>query len=362
MLAGMTDTQGGRWAVAAPRRARGSLLGSVYVVGGLHLVGWGVLIVAVVPQNLSLGSEGVFDIGVGLTAYLLGVRHAFDADHIAVIDNTTRKLVGDGRCAETAGFWFALGHSSVVFGLSIALAFGLRGIGGAVQDGGSSTIATFEFIGTVAAAVFLILLGVTNLSAAIRIARMYRAARRGRLEDNRLEEHLRHRGLVAPLLGGVIDRIRSPRQLYPVGLLMGLGFDTASQVALLVLAAGTAAWTVPWYAILVLPVLFAAGMTLCDTADGTFMARAYGWSFTDPMRKLAYNLTVTALSVVVALVVGTIVLAGLLRDQLDASTETLTFLADIDLRGAGIAVVVLFGAIWSVAVLMRRSRRSRAHR
>lgn len=118
----------------------------------------------------------------------------------------------------------------------------------------------------------------------------------------------------------------------------------------------------PWYAILALPVLFAAGMALCDTADGTFMARAYGWSFTDPMRKLAYNLTVTALSAVVALVVGTIVLAGLLRDQLDASTETLTFLDDIDLRGAGIAAVVLFGAIWSVAVLMRRSRRSRAHR
>src|SRR6267154_1247416 len=199
------------------------------IVLALHLFGWGVLVLGVAPQHITLGSAGVFGIGLGVTAYLLGVRHAFDADHIAVIDNTTRKLVGERTRSLSAGFWFSLGHSSVVFGL-------------------------------------------TYLFAVVGIARVFRRMRSGDFDEAELEHHLEQRGFLARLLGKVMRRVSKPWHLYPVGLLMGLGFDTATQVTLLVLAAGTAAFTLPWYAILVLPVLFAAGMSLFDALDGIFMS------------------------------------------------------------------------------------------
>ncbi len=265
----------------------------------------------VAPQHITLGSAGVFGVGLGVTAYLLGVRHAFDADHIAVIDNTTRKLVGEGTRSLSAGFWFSLGHSSVVFGLAFLLAIGVRAIVGPVQDEGSPLLQTLGLVGSLVAGTFLILIGLTNLFAAVGIAKVFRRMRSGDFDEAELERQLEQRGFLARLLARVMRRVSKPWHLYPVGLLMGLGFDTATQVALLVLAAGTAAFTLPWYAILVLPVLFAAGMSLFDALDGIFMSRAYGWAFLKPVRKVYYNLTVTVLSVAVALVIGVIVLAGL---------------------------------------------------
>ncbi|WKG05784.1 HoxN/HupN/NixA family nickel/cobalt transporter [Mycolicibacterium sp. HK-90] len=316
----------------------------------LHVFGWGVLIFGVAPQHITLGSAGVFGVGLGVTAYLLGVRHAFDADHIAVIDNTTRKLVGEGTRSLSAGFWFSLGHSSVVFGLAFLLAVGVRALVGPVQDEGSPMLQTLGLVGSLVAGTFLILIGLTNLVAAVGIAKVFRAMRSGDFDEAELERQLQQRGFLARLLGRVMRRVDKPWHLYPVGFLMGLGFDTATQVALLVLAAGTAAFTLPWYAILVLPVLFAAGMSLFDSLDGIFMARAYGWAFLQPIRKVYYNLTVTVLSVVVALVVGVIVLAGLVVERLGITSGPLALIGSADLEFAGFAIVGLFVVSWIVAL------------
>ena len=320
----------------------------------LHLVGWGVLVFAVAPHEYRLGSTGVLGIGVGMTAYMLGVRHAFDADHIASIDNTTRKLVGEGTSSVSAGFWFSLGHSSVVVLASLLLVAGVRSVADVVQNGESPVAQTLGLIGTVVAGAFLVLIGLMNLVAAVGIARVFRRMRSGEFDEAELERHLHNRGFLARLLGRVTRRVNKPWHLYPVGLLMGLGFDTATQVGLLVLAVGSAAFVLPWYAILVLPVLFAAGMSLFDTADGVLMSRAYGWAFLKPIRKVFYNLTVTVLSVTVALVIGVLVLVGLLVERLHIDTGPLAWVASLDLGFVGFAVVGLFVVTWGIALAVWR--------
>lgn len=320
----------------------------------LNVAGWGVLALFVAPQGYTLGSTGVFGLGLGLTAFLLGVRHAFDADHIAAIDNTTRKLVGDNRPALGVGFWFSLGHSSVVFGLSLLLALGVRALAGPVQDENSALQQTLGLIGTIVAGSFLVIIGLMNLVAVFGIAKVFRDMRTGAFGEAELERRLNSRGFLARLLGGVLRRVTKPWHMYPVGLLMGLGFDTATQVALLVLAAGSAAFTLPWYAILVLPVLFAAGMSLFDTADGVFMARAYGWAFLSPVRKVYYNLTVTVLSVLAALVIGSIVLVQLLAEKFGAESGVLVWVAGLDLEYVGFILVGLFVVTWLIAVAVWR--------
>jgi high-affinity nickel-transport protein len=329
------------------RRDWTSISGMGAVVGFLHLFGWGVLVFGVAPQHIALGSTGVFGVG-------LGVRHAFDADHIAVIDNTTRKLVGEGKKSLSAGFWFSLGHSSVVFGLAFLLALGVKALVGPVQDENSSMLQTLGLIGSLVAGTFLILIGLTNLYAVVGIAKVFREMRTGDFDEAELERQLNSRGFLARLLGRVMRRVSKPWHLYPVGLLMGLGFDTATQVALLVLAAGTAAFTLPWYAVLVLPVLFAAGMSLFDAADGIFMARAYGWAFLKPIRKVYYNLTVTVLSVFVALAIGVIVLIGLLVDRLGIQSGPLAFIGSADLEFVGFTIVGLFVVVWLISLAVWR--------
>jgi high-affinity nickel-transport protein len=324
------------------------------VILALHVFGWGVLIFGVAPQHITLGSAGVFGVGIGVTAYLLGVRHAFDADHIAVIDNTTRKLVGERTRSTSAGFWFSLGHSSVVFGLAFLLAIGVRAIVGPVQDEGSPLLQTLGLVGSLVAGTFLILIGLSNLFAAVGIAKVFRRMRSGDFDEAELERQLEQRGFLARLFARVMRRVSKPWHLYPVGLLMGLGFDTATQVALLVLAAGTAAFTLPWYAILVLPVLFAAGMSLFDAVDGVLMSRAYGWAFLQPIRKVYYNLTVTVLSVVVALVIGVIVLAGLVADRLGVESGPLAAIGSVNLEFVGFMIVGLFVAAWVIALAVWR--------
>jgi high-affinity nickel-transport protein len=331
-----------------------SIIGMGVVILLLHLFGWGVLVLLVAPQGISLGSAGVFGVGLGVTAYLLGVRHAFDADHIAVVDNTTRKLVGENRPALGAGFWFSLGHSSVVFGLAFLLALGFRALAGPVQDENSSMLQTLGIVGSLAAGGFLLLIGLTNLAAAINIGKVFRRMRAGEFDEAELERQLNNRGVMARALSRLTRQVTRPWHLYPVGLLMGLGFDTATQVALLVLAAGTAAFTLPWYAILVLPVLFAAGMSLFDTADGVFMARAYGWAFLKPIRKVFYNLTVTILSVAVALIIGMIVLVGLLTERLAIESGPLAWIGGLNLEIVGFLIVGLFVAAWAVALAVWR--------
>ena len=340
----------GRWT----RHEWRSITGMAGFVLLLHLVGWGVLVFAVAPHDYQLGSTGVLGVGVGLTAYMLGVRHAFDADHIASIDNTTRKLVGEGRPSLSAGFWFSLGHSSVVFAASLLLVAGVRSVAGVVQDENSPVAESLALVGTLVAGTFLVLIGLMNLSAAVGIARVFRRMRSGVFDEAELERHLHNRGFLARVLGRVTRRVGKPWHLYPVGLLMGLGFDTATQVALLVLAAGSAAFVLPWYAILVLPVLFAAGMSLFDTADGVLMSRAYGWAFLKPIRKVFYNLAVTLLSVTVALVIGVLVLAGLVVERLGIEWGPLVWAASLDLGLVGFGMVGLFVLAWALALAVWR--------
>lgn len=327
---------------------RRSLISMAAVVLALNIVGWGVLIAVVAPQGYQVGESGVFGIGLGLTAFLLGARHAFDADHIAIIDNTARKLVGDGRSAVGTGFWFALGHSTVVFGLSVLLALGVKTLAGPVADQDSSMQHTLGVIGTLAAGSFLIVIGLMNLTALLGIIHIWRHMKAGDFDEEALEHHLHHRGFLARIFRRTTQKITRPWHLYPAGLLMGLGFDTATQIALLVLAGGTAAFALPWYAIMVLPILFAAGMTLFDTVDGVFMAQAYRWAFLNPVRKVYYNLTVTLLSVTVALFIGVLLLLQLAAEEL--SLSALSWLNNIDLTYAGFALVAVFVVVWAASI------------
>jgi high-affinity nickel-transport protein len=284
--------------------------------------------------------------GLGVLAYTFGLRHAFDADHIAAIDNTTRAFLQRGKRSVGVGFFFSLGHSSVVFALCTGLAVaattvkaklpGFQAVGG--------------YVGTGVSGVFLLAIGALNLVVLIDIARMFFDLRRGELDEHRLEERLHDRGLMSrgllPRLGG---RISESRHMYPLGILFGLGFDTASEVGLLALSTGAATHHVPFLAIVSLPLLFAAGMSLMDTADGAFMAHAYGWAFATPVRKVYYNLTVTSLSVAVALGVGGIELLQVIARSTWLDFSTL-----------GYGIVGLFVLTWAVSGVVWKTQRIEA--
>jgi nickel/cobalt transporter (NiCoT) family protein len=335
---------------------RRSLLGMAGFVVLLHAVGFGVLFCLVVPQHFAIGKSAVYDIGVGVLAYTFGMRHAFDADHIAAVDNTTRKLIADGQHRPDArkplsvGFWFSLGHSTIVFSLAFLLAAGVKALTGQVANDSSALHAVTGVIGASVSGTFLCILGALNLVALLGIVRVFREMRAGRYDEEELEQHLNKRGFMNRLLGGLTKSVRKPWHIYPVGVLFGLGFDTATEVGLLVIAGGAAAVNLPFYSILVLPVLFAAGMCLLDTLDGVFMNAAYGWAFAKPVRKVFYNITITALSVAVALIIGTIELVGVLADQLDITSGPIAAVAAIPLDYAGYGIVALFVVAWVVAI------------
>nr|WP_240325262.1 HoxN/HupN/NixA family nickel/cobalt transporter [Amycolatopsis thermalba] len=321
----------------------------------LHAVAFGILALLVVPGHYAVGTQ-VFGFGLGLTAYTLGMRHAFDADHIAAIDNTTRKLMAEGQRPLSVGFWFALGHSTVVVVLAVLVAIGAKGILSWTEDG-SSAHRVLGLISTGASGGFLYLIGILNLVALIGIWKVWRELRRGRFDEAELEARLDSRGFVNRFLGRLTRSIRRPGQMYLVGLLFGVGFDTATEVLLLPLAGSGAAAGLPWYAILCLPLLFAAGMSLFDTLDGTFMNFAYDWAFANPVRKIYYNLTITGLSVAVALVIGTIELVGVARDDLGWSGALIDWIADIELDNVGYIVVGLFVVVWVAAIAYWRLAR-----
>jgi len=333
------------------------LAGMAGFIVALHVVGWGILMLVVAPRQYHVGSAGVFGIGLGITAYTLGMRHAFDADHIAAIDNTTRKLMADGQRPLSVGFWFSLGHSSVVFGLCFLLGIGVRALAGEVADDRSALQQTTGLIGTTVSGVFLYLIGIINLVILLGIIKVFRQMRQGTYDEAALEDQLNNRGLLNRILAGATRAVRRPWQMYPIGLLFGLGFDTATEVSLLVLAGGVAVFNLPWYAILTLPVLFAAGMSLLDTIDGCFMNFAYGWAFAKPVRKVYYNITITGLSVAVALIIGTIELVSIIADQLEITTGPLAAIAGLDLNNVGYVIVGLFVLTWVVALVVWRLAR-----
>ncbi|MER7202210.1 HoxN/HupN/NixA family nickel/cobalt transporter [Streptomyces sp. CB01635] len=322
--------------------------GLLAVIAALHVVAFGVLFLLVVPEHYEVGSKA-FGIGLGVTAYTLGMRHAFDADHIAAIDNTTRKLMADGKRPVSVGFWFALGHSSVVVVLAALIAGGTQ-LAGRIMNEGSATHQTLGVMGTTISGSFLYLIAALNLVALVGILRVFRAMRAGSYDEAELEQHLDSRGFMNRILGRFTKSITRPGQMYPLGFLFGLGFDTATEVTLMVMAGSGAAAGLPWYAILCLPLLFAAGMSLFDTLDGTFMNFAYQWAFSNPVRKVFYNLAITGLSIAVAFLIGTIELVGVLHDKLDLRDSVTGWIAGLDLDNVGFIIVGLFVVVWAAAI------------
>jgi high-affinity nickel-transport protein len=301
---------------------------------------------------MQLGGQ-TFGVGLGITAYTLGMRHAFDVDHIAAIDNTTRKLMEERTRPLSVGFWFSLGHSTIVFTMCVLLSFGVRSIIGEVKNDSSTLHDVTGTVGVSVSGVFLMVLGVINLVILVGIVKVFREMRTGHYDEETLETMLAGRGFLNRILGRATAAVRKPWHMYPVGVLFGFGFDTATEISLLVLASTSAALALPWYAIMCLPILFTAGMCLFDTIDGSFMNFAYGWAFSKPIRKVYYNMTVTTLSVLVAMVIGGIELLGLLSDKLDLHGGLWTVFGTIgDFQYTGYIVVGVFVATWAVSWLI----------
>jgi high-affinity nickel-transport protein len=357
-----------RFRASLTRRDWISLGGMYGFIILLHVVGFGVLLGFVVPNHYNLGGDHpVYTVGVGILAYTFGLRHAFDADHIAAVDNTTRKLMADNAEKEargvargeirkplSVGFWFSLGHSTIVFLLAFLLSAGVKTLAGQVEDDASELHSVTGVVGASVSGVFLWILGILNLVVLVGIIKVFREMRTGRYDEAELDAQLNKRGFMNRFLGGLTRSVRKAWHIYPIGVLFGLGFDTATEIGLLVLAGGAAAFNLPFYAILVLPILFAAGMCLMDTTDGVFMNGAYGWAFAKPVRKVFYNITITAISVAVALIIGTIELVGVLADQAKIESGPLAAIAAIPLDYAGYAIVALFFLSWAVALAVWR--------
>lgn len=310
----------------------------------LHVLGWGAFIALILPQHFKL-----LGIGVVVTAYTLGMRHAFDADHISAIDNTTRKLMNEGQKPLSVGFWFSLGHSTIVCLLGAGLTFAARAIFGAVSNPHSALESFGGFFGTLVSGSFLYLIAILNLVILVGIVQVFMRMRQGGYSEADLEAQLNTRGFMYRIFGRLMKTIRRPVQMYPVGVLFGLGFDTATEIALLAATAGAATADLPWYAVLCLPVLFAAGMTIFDTMDGCFMNFAYGWAFSKPVRKVYYNIAITGLSVAVALLIGTIELLGLVAVELHLQGRFWNAAANFNINQAGFIIVGLFIVTWAIA-------------
>ena len=349
MSIGVTELdkpKGGAWAML--RQARRPLM----FVGTLHVVAFGILFALVVPNHYLIDGK-IFGVGLGMFAYMLGVRHAFDADHIAAIDNTTRKLVSEGRKANSVGLFFSLGHSTIVFVLGVLVAVGAKAASTLVAED-STAHETLGLIGTLVSGVFLIAIGLVNLFAFSGIMKIWREARNGELDEAALEEALNSRGFMVKLLRPLMRRITRPGHMYPIGVLFGLGFDTATEIGVLVLVGAGVTTGLPWYAVLVLPLLFAAGMSLFDTLDGVFMQSAYQWAFIRPGRKGYYNLTTTGLSVAVALIIGGIEIISLLNEKLELTDWPSSAIASLNLDSVGYIIVGLFVAVFLGSTLYWR--------
>lgn len=309
----------------------------ILIVVILHIAGISGLLFSIPNHPILLG--------MGILAYTLGLRHAFDVDHIAAIDNTVRKLVEQKKNPIGVGFFFSLGHSTVVVLLTIFTAFSVQWVGKTLPQmkemGG--------YIGTIVSGSFLLLIGILNLIILFDIFRVFLSMREKHYKEAEMEQLLLARGFLSRFVQPLFAFISRSWHVYPIGFLFGLGFDTASEVALLTLSAGAAQHILPIYGILSLPILFAAGMSLMDTADGIFMTTSYKWAFDKPIRKVYYNLTVTAISVFAALFIGMIELAQIVIPYIGLQGGIWRYIEDLELGNLGYILVILFILVWGIS-------------
>ncbi len=287
-------------------------------------------------------------IGLGFVAYTLGLRHAFDADHIAAIDNVVRKLVQQKKKPLGVGFFFSIGHSSVVFIMAVITTFSMKW----AQDNIPYLKDAGKLLGTAVSGLFLIVIGLVNLFIWFEVFALFKNVNKGGYNNEQLDELLLKRGFISRFLGPFYRRINKSWHVYPLGFLFGLGFDTASEVALLAVSASLVTQVIPLSAIISLPIIFAAGMSLMDTADGVFMTTAYNWAFSTPLRKLYYNLSVTGLSVVAALVIGLIELLQLLTLKLNLRNGAWKWIQGLDLGSIGYLLAGLFVVFWLFSYIL----------
>src|SRR5947207_6364429 len=328
------------------RAERRRLGGFGLAIAAIHVAGIGAL--------LTYGAGHPAFLALGGLAYTFGLRHAFDADHISAIDNTTRKLLQQGRKPVGVGFFFSLGHSTVVFLIALLLGLAVKSLVDSVVAGNGELKSIGGLVGTSVSGVFLVVIGILNLGILLDILGVYRRRRSGHYDRAALQDELQAGGLMSRIFGRLFKVVTQSWHLYPIGFLFGLGFDTASEVALLAISAGAAAQHLPFLAVVSLPVIFAAGMSLMDTADGAFMAKAYSWAFSNPVRKVFYNLSVTGLSVFVALFVGLFELSQLLIQQLDLRGGAWDAIGGMDLGVMGFVIVGAFIVTWAGALLIYR--------
>ncbi len=339
-----------------------TLAGIVATVAMLHIVGWGLFIYFNgQPRYHSLvdGKGGLVYAGAGALAYSFGLRHAFDADHISAVDDSTRLMLAMRKKPLAVGLFFSLGHSTIVLAMSVFVAFAARQ---AVKFQ-HSYAQTGGVIGASVSAFFLYLVGILNLFILVGIWRVWRQAKSGQFSHEHLTQLLNERGLLKRVFRGLFKNgFNRSWQLYPVGVLFGLGFDTATEVALLGISAtaavGTVGGSLPPLAIIALPLIFAAGMSLMDSLDGIFMTKAYSWAFTSPLRKIYYNLTTTGLSIFVALVIGTIELVQVISERTDiTNVPLLGAIAQVNLNSVGYWIVGSFIGAWILSILIWRTGR-----
>jgi high-affinity nickel-transport protein len=331
-------------------RRMGAMFG---FIAFLHIAG-GLLMWKATSGRYQLSDGSLFGWGTAALAYVLGMRHAFDADHISAIDNTTRKLMSEGQRPLAVGFFFSLGHSSVVFALAMLLNFGIKALGGELKNEDSALHHYTGLIGTSVSGTFLMIIAILNLVILVSIVGVFIQMRKGTYSEEELEKHLNSRGLLMRFFGPIARRIDKSWKMYPLGILFGLGFDTATEIGLLVLAGSSVVAGLPWWAIISLPLFFAGGMSLLDTIDGSFMNFAYGWAFSKPVRKVYYNIIITGLSVAVALFVGGLEICQVIAGQLNLSGGFWDYALAFDLNSAGYFIVGAFAVVWSMALLLWR--------
>ncbi len=344
------------FAAMTPEERRRVVLMYASIVA-LHALGFFVFIAFVVPAHYKgLG------IGVSVLAYTLGLRHAFDADHISAIDNTTRKVMnerqGTGKPRPLCfGYFFSLGHSTIVVAMGVGIIIAEKTVFAAVSSNGSGLERFGGLFGTLVSATFLFLIGAMNLVILAGIVRVFRAMRRGDYDEAELERQLENRGFFYRFFGRWMRAIDKEWKMYPVGVVFGMGFDTATEVLLLGTTAFLAAQHLPWYAIICLPILFTAGMSVMDTSDGIFMNLAYGWAFFNPVRKVYYNLAITGLSVAICFLIGGIETLSLIPYEIKGISQHhgfWGFMYNFNINTAGFAIVGLFILTWTGAVLIWR--------